>query len=128
MFEWTDFLEVAEELASRDNEASRRSAISRAYYCAYHRARILIERDNIWLPKDGRSHREVWNVLEHQHEPRRTIGEIGRKLFRARLNADYSSENLATPEETNLAMRFARNIIRQLGREMRAVPSTRYRR
>ncbi len=50
MFVWTDYLVLAERLAARDaDEAALRTAISRAYYAAYHRASTYV-RANILVP------------------------------------------------------------------------------
>jgi hypothetical protein len=35
MFDWNDFKTLAEELKERDDEASKRTAISRIYYATY---------------------------------------------------------------------------------------------
>src|SRR6266852_5903477 len=37
-FDFNEFLTLAEELAGKGDEASKRSSISRAYYTAYHLA------------------------------------------------------------------------------------------
>jgi hypothetical protein len=37
-FDWSAYRTVAETLKDDADEASQRSAISRAYYCAYHQA------------------------------------------------------------------------------------------
>ena len=128
MFDWTGFFTVASNLALCDNEASRRSAISRAYYCAFHKACMLVEHEGIWLPKDGRAHRDVWSILKSQGGSRLIIGENGRALLNARLVADYSHDHFATPLETNNALGLARRIIERLAREMRTTPSPRQRR
>jgi uncharacterized protein (UPF0332 family) len=38
-----EFLTLAEQLAGQPSEAARRSAVSRAYYGAFHLARGLVE-------------------------------------------------------------------------------------
>jgi hypothetical protein len=37
-FDWNDYLAVASQLAPKLDEASRRTAISRAYYCVFNLA------------------------------------------------------------------------------------------
>ena len=37
-FDWSEFLTLADELGKRADEASLRSALSRAYYYVYHLA------------------------------------------------------------------------------------------
>jgi uncharacterized protein (UPF0332 family) len=53
------FLSLALELATSDAEERRRSAISRAYYGAYHVARELVQRCDVIVPK-----RDVHNKLQ----------------------------------------------------------------
>jgi hypothetical protein len=39
-FNWSGYLQLAEELAERRDEASMRSALSRAYYYIYHLGKL----------------------------------------------------------------------------------------
>lgn len=62
MFDWSDYLKLAEELSkpcmSIDNsEARLRSAVSRAYYAAFHKAKKTAEN------KDGILFKEIKNEL-----------------------------------------------------------------
>ena len=62
MFSWRCFLAVARELAQRDDEAYKRTAISRAYYCVFNCCRQLVEHEGEAVPDEARSHAFVWNT------------------------------------------------------------------
>jgi hypothetical protein len=51
-----DFLTVAEQLAAGGTEAEWRSAISRAYYAAFHVGRELLEDLRFRVPHADRAH------------------------------------------------------------------------
>ena len=46
-FDWTEYLTLAQELVQREEEACLRSAISRAYYAAFGKARERLEQEAI---------------------------------------------------------------------------------
>ena len=50
-FDWTEYARLAEELGTRADEASLRTAISRAYYSVYHQARDYLLGEGIPLSK-----------------------------------------------------------------------------
>ena len=95
-FDWTDFLTLADALVRDPNspgpeEASLRSAISRAYYAAFCVARNFGRDKGEFTPtQTGRDH---WLVMNHfrssPNRNRRKIGlDLGR-LYDNRTNADY---------------------------------------
>jgi uncharacterized protein (UPF0332 family) len=51
-----DFLDVADELAGGPHEGHWRSAVSRAYYSAFHAARALLRRCGFHVPRDDKAH------------------------------------------------------------------------
>jgi len=51
-----DFLALADQLASGGTEAEWRSAISRAYYAAFHVARELLQDLRFSVPHADRAH------------------------------------------------------------------------
>ena len=57
-FDWNEYYDLAKQLAKESGEAQRRSAISRAYYAAYWKARELLE---------------VFEVDIDPHTPMRTL-------------------------------------------------------
>ncbi len=42
-FDWNNYLTLAEELAARTDDAAKRTAISRAYYCVFNLAFVRAE-------------------------------------------------------------------------------------
>jgi uncharacterized protein (UPF0332 family) len=69
MIEPRDFLEVAEALARGDSEAEWRSAISRAYYAAFHGARRLLMNCGFVVPRADRAHAFLWMRLANSGDP-----------------------------------------------------------
>jgi hypothetical protein len=90
-FDWSEYLRLAEELAARQDEASIRSALSRAYYYVYH---LALERaqDNGFttLPGEGGSHKQLWRNYSGSPVPEcQTLAEIAARLKEKRERADY---------------------------------------
>ncbi len=117
-FAWTNYLDLARRLASRPEatEASLRSAISRAYYAAFHKAAELLVGDGFELTRRGEDHQTVWNEFE-RNRPRlqKPIGVHGRKLRDDRRKADYDNplpEDLH--DKTLYALKSAAKIIEEV--------------
>ncbi len=93
LFDWTKYLVLAEELGLRhDDEAALRSAVSRAYYAAFCKARNRLSLEGVDIPKMD-VHSFVWNrYREAVGELRRSIGTTGDRLRRSRNKADYDDE------------------------------------
>jgi hypothetical protein len=91
-FDWNQFLVLAEELAAKEDEASKRTSISRAYYSAFHDALIRAERN--CGPKQGaNSHDWCWNkYLYTQNEVCHQLGIDGGRLKAKRVHADYKAD------------------------------------
>lgn len=61
-FGWEGFLDLAEELSQRRGDAAaERTAISRAYYAAFHWANDDVSRRGANLTFTGRDHTLVWD-------------------------------------------------------------------
>ena len=120
MFDWREFLALAEELAGRGDDASKRSAISRAYYCAFHYARQFVEEQGVWVPTDGKAHTVVWETLEREGKARRRVGCDGKRLRVLRCMADYESRVNRLALRTVDAVAVARQIVILLDAEARS--------
>jgi uncharacterized protein (UPF0332 family) len=93
MFDWGNYLVLANELLSQSNkmadkEACYRCAISRAYYCAFHKAKQYLIRKGITLNSQNKagSHKEVIDKLFVK------APKAGSDLFRLkenRIKSDY---------------------------------------
>ncbi len=68
-FDWSGYLKLAEELGNRPDEASLRSALSRAYYYVYHLALNRAEA-NRFQPLQGEgTHTQLWRLYKKNPEP-----------------------------------------------------------
>jgi uncharacterized protein (UPF0332 family) len=89
---WTppDFLLLAQQLAQATTEAAWRTAVSRAYYAAFHVARQLLEDLGFRVPQADRAHAYLWLRLCNCGDPQ--VERAGMKLNdlrRERNTADY---------------------------------------
>jgi hypothetical protein len=96
-FDWRDFHTLATELCNRPDEASKRSAISRAYYSVYCTARAWIERKlGVLVVEEARylkksAHEYVWDSVEELEGGRYAdLAQDGKGLLRSRGRADYT--------------------------------------
>ncbi|MBI4832370.1 MAG: hypothetical protein HY801_12640 [Candidatus Lindowbacteria bacterium] len=88
-----EFLAFAQALPL-DSEAARRSAISRAYYAAYHKGRRLLTLINVNVPKSAYGHPETFGCL--MNSKNEYLVRAGRKLadlHSRRIVADYELED-----------------------------------
>jgi uncharacterized protein (UPF0332 family) len=115
-FDWSEYLTLAEELAQRRQDAaSLRSAISRAYYAAFCSARDVLRREGVVLQPTGGIHAMVWHA--YLNDPRRQwigIGQRGDMLRRYRVRADYEAQFARLPEITAQSVVAAQIVLRQL--------------
>ncbi len=121
MFEWKAFLDLAHALSTDlDNESALRTAVSRAYYAAFHRAKSYLARTDphLHLPDHGASHELV---PEHLKEHGRTRIEKGaarrlEELKRLRRWADYDrAQRARMKSQLQKAIKDAEFILEHLG-------------
>ncbi len=118
-FDWADFLTLADALVHDPNspgpeEASLRSAISRAYYAAFRVARNFGRDKGEFTPtQTGQDH---WPVMNHfRSSPDRTRRKIGLdldRLYDNRTSADYDDVLTGRPiplAQSSVAV--ARNVL-----------------
>jgi uncharacterized protein (UPF0332 family) len=111
MFDWAEYFELAKELAQRQDEASQRSAISRAYYAAFCSARNRL-RGQIVIPQTSEAHSMVWNQFqESPAREQRQIGQLGRRLRHARTEADYDDSVPELPKVVENAIATAGKLL-----------------
>lgn len=95
MFPCDGYLQLAKNLSVINDEASLRSAVSRAYYASYHKAKIFAQNSGIKFSSGKRSeiHQEVINFLRsHKNED---IALLSLELDRLRNNrnkCDYADK------------------------------------
>ena len=122
-FDWSEYFNLAQELAGTSEEAKLRSAISRAYYSVFCLAR------NYWrdIQQDPRlSRNKTYEINPHQYVPQKfihnqsksqTMTDIGRDLTRLRKmrnKADYEDTFYNLEREARTALMLAQNIISAL--------------
>lgn len=65
MMDFREFLTLAKVLLRGSTEAERRTAVSRAYYAAFHVARLLLDDLGFDVPRGDRAHAHLWLRLSN---------------------------------------------------------------
>jgi len=112
---WRDFLVLAARLAGGAAEADWRTAVSRAYYAAFHVARTLLSDLRFTVPRADRAHQYLVFRLGNSGEP--AVEQAGRDLEtlrRVRNRADYDEAPAFTQPQASAAVHVADGIIQAL--------------
>jgi uncharacterized protein (UPF0332 family) len=90
VFAWGDYQALARTLAVQADEASLRSAVSRAYYASFGSARTVATTRGFVSTRTGADHSALWRwfAAETSKEGRR-IANLGFRLRLKRTKADY---------------------------------------
>ena len=117
-FDWRRYLEFARELAQDPREQSSRSAISRAYYAAFHYARAYVEQSTSTSTlRDGAAHRVVPEQLQRMRPAQSMAANRLIELKKLRTWADYRAGSKSNLEdEVRKALSHAEQIIARLSR------------
>jgi len=109
-FDWKEFLELAEKLATEEDEASKRTAISRAYYFVFNIAFARAELSAGPCPKRGGYHRWCWNKYKKTSDTLcQQLGNDGDRMKRRRVTADYEAADIERlDDEVQLMLEEAR--------------------
>ena len=114
-FDWSAYRTVAEALSRNADEASQRSAISRAYYCVYHQALAhLSEHHNFQYSENRPAHDQVWREFNGKGLSYREVWLKGDKLKKLRVNADYRTDFLTNAKTVAASLEMADQIIERL--------------
>ena len=112
-FDWTNFLLLAEELATRADDAAKRTAISRAYYFVFHLAFARAESTAGPFQVGEGSHR--WCCDKYANTYTRTRDQVcnqlwlaGDRIKRRRIKADYKEDVPRLLDEVNWTLEEAR--------------------
>ena len=116
MFDWNTYLQLAEELSERGQEEYKRTAISRAYYSAFHSARNLLEQKNFFYKSRKNVHFAVWNSYENLGREYRKISIKGDRLKLKRTKADYDTKLSNIDKLMKDALREAQDINKQIAK------------
>lgn len=117
-FDWSEYLDVAKELASVANssanrEAKLRSAISRAYYAAFINARNhLRDREGLLIPRTSEAHKYVRDQFYYSSDSvRQSLGEKLLRLRDFRRQADYVDSFPGLVGITQTALKLSEEVI-----------------
>jgi len=112
MFDWVEYLELAGELAERrESEAALRSAVSRAYYAVFCKARQTLRDQGFIVPRRG-AHQFVWEKYQnHRERSHRRIGLHGERLKNYREDADYEETATELVRTVEDSLERAREVI-----------------
>jgi uncharacterized protein (UPF0332 family) len=122
MFDWTSYLVLARELAKQPDEASRRTAVSRAYYAIFNKARVLLEGEGAVISATGRAHDDIWRTLEGAGRGRRRLGAEGKRLREMRRKADYAGMVISLEKVTADVLATAESLNRLVDAESALKP------
>jgi uncharacterized protein (UPF0332 family) len=112
---WRDFLRLARSLAAASAEAEWRTAVSRAYYTAFHVARDLLADLRFTVPRADRAHQYLVFRLGNCGES--AVEQAGRDLDtlrRLRNRADYDETPPLTQPQAAAAAQVADAIVQVL--------------
>jgi uncharacterized protein (UPF0332 family) len=125
-FDWKEFLVLARALSKNPDEASLRSAVSRAYYCAFNIAMARAE-ENGYRPKGdatGGMHDLLWQLYgRNQDVICQEISLLGPRMKWRRVKADYKPIFSNRPsEEAQYAIDDADKCLNLLSRLVANLP------
>jgi uncharacterized protein (UPF0332 family) len=91
-FDFAEYLNLADDLATRQDEAAWRSSVSRAYYALLHVAYEALPTSIRGSISYGAIHRRTWQLYSASSMLAcRRVGRIGWRLRDSRRDADYRS-------------------------------------
>jgi hypothetical protein len=91
----TGFLELADELSTGSRPADWRTAISRAYYAAFHKARTLLQQGSFRVPDAEQAHAYLWLRLSNSGHP--DVSNAGKNLYELRRMRNWADYDFGYP-------------------------------
>jgi uncharacterized protein (UPF0332 family) len=115
-FHWIEFLNLADDLATRSDEASLRSALSRAYYYVFHLASKRVKGNGfVYKRDDGGSHVQVWRIFSSSDDLECVkLAQIAERLKENRRRADYDNLFPRIDDYIPIALEEARDFAARL--------------
>jgi|SRR5208283_2442946 len=111
-FNWSLYLQLAQHLAGSPDESAHRTAISRAYYSAFHAVNAHLIANNVVTDLQRPSHERVWSVyVKSSQLGCRQIGNVGFRLRNARVEADYKANRTPSFALLQRSLQDAQSII-----------------
>lgn len=120
-FDWNEYLQLAKHLGGLRNEAASRTAVSRAYYCAFHAASLSLKSNNITTnPKYARDrHLQVWKIyIDSSDRDCVRIGNKGQRLKIERHAADYEPDRDFPDSHVQRCISQAEELVTGIGRKV----------
>ena len=127
-FDWSEYLTLAQELASQTEgsstqEARLRCAISRAYYASFRKARNHLrdkEGKSQTVLTQGNTHQKVIDIFTELYKEKKDIkyqkiAQFLRDLRSARNKTDYEDQVANLPKLSQTALLQAKEVISWLG-------------
>jgi hypothetical protein len=109
IFDWSEYLALANQLSANIDEASHRSSMSRAYYCVYHKAS---ERAVLNGYVDQKSHWKLWDLYDRNTDRGcRKLGDIGSRMKKERVEADYNPAATRITDRMYVQLNRANNLL-----------------
>ena len=94
-FDWNNYLTLAEQLATGPDEASKRTAISRAYYYVFNLAFAKAESTAGRHPPGEGFHEWCWSKYQNTPDVScKKLANYGRRMKRRRVKADYNAAEI----------------------------------
>jgi uncharacterized protein (UPF0332 family) len=116
-FDWNLYLQLAKRLSAAGDDAAKRSAVSRAYYSAFHAASIAIKSHNVTTdPRHARDrHHRVWMAyINSSVKVCRHIGSDGQRLKYDRQEADYEPDSSFVDTRVQQCIAKAENLVAEI--------------
>ena len=116
-FDFAGFLDLADDLVTRTDEAAWRSAISRAYYAVLHVAFQALPLSIRATISHRATHRDVWQLYTMSSvQVCRQVGHAGIRLRDVRVDADYRVVPAVTQAQARRLVVEARETLDRLRR------------
>jgi hypothetical protein len=91
-FAWIEFLNLAIALSKSSDEASLRTAVSRAYYSVFHAAHGRPAVNQYRFDEDENSHDRLWSLYARNTDNDcKEVALLGSRMKKRRVQADYRS-------------------------------------
>ena len=118
MFDWSDFITLAQELISSHttayNEALCRTVISRCYYGIFKQVEDFLDSLNVPLPDEdikgrklGSHEKRIYFLQSHDNSDVRRFGDKLNNLKRQRKKSDYKASKCINYSEAERAIQDA---------------------
>jgi len=114
-FDWSEYFTLADALGKRPDEASLRSAISRAYYFVYHLGLARAMANGYQRAPGEPSHIQLWRLFSDNPEGIcQKLAQIANRLKQKRERADYDTTFPRIDEEVPIMLAEARHFAKLL--------------